>query len=238
MRNAIRLVHPQDGEWPAAQLAALEGTARRYGAALLPPAELWVRGGTSVAEVVTRAVAIVGAVDATPYGTRVAWELASRLARAGWTVVSGGGYGIAGAAHRGAMAGGGATVAVIGGGLRRPYPTGHATLFEQIAEHGLLLSECPPGVPVRPEHVSGRNRLTAALTAGTVVVEATGLPRPESVAARARQLGRVVMAVPGPVTSAHSLGCHLLAQQTHVRLVTSALDVLDALTDNTREEMV
>jgi DNA processing protein len=208
----------------------LEDAAAQGGAELLPPAALWVAGRPPVGAVVARAVAVVGAADATRYGIEVAAGLASGLAGEGWTVVSGGGFGIAGAAHRAALAAGGATVAVLPGGLGRLYPLGHTILFGRIAaEGGLLLSEWPPECPPRREAVVARNRLIAALAAGTVVVEAGRVPRAGSAARRAGELGRALMAVPGPVTSTRWAGCHRLVQDGHARLVTGVHDVLEIL---------
>ncbi len=226
-RLGLRLVTPEDDEWPEAQLHAMEVAVARGAADLAPPQALWVRGALPVDQAVSRAVAIVGARDATAYGVRVAADLAYGLARRGWTVVSGGAYGIDGAAHRGALAADATTVAVVAGGLQAPYPGGHASLFDRIAAAGLLLSEWPPdGAPQRHRFLI-RNRLIAALAAGTVVVEAGARSGAASTARRTRELGRPLMVVPGPVTSAKSVGCHRLLQQDDARLVTSAADVLE-----------
>jgi len=140
--------------------------------------------------------------------------------------VSGGGYGIAGAA----LAAGGAAVAVLPGGLRRLYPHGHTVLLGRVAaEGGLLLSEWPPGCPPRREVVVARNRLVAALGMGTVVVEAGQVPGAGSAARRTSELGRPLTALPGPVTSTRWAGCHLLVQNGHARLVTGVHDVLEIL---------
>ena len=226
-RLGIRLATPEDDEWPAAALHAMEISVARGSADLAPPQALWVCGSLRVDEAVGRAVAIVGARDATAYGVRVAADLAYALARRGWTVVSGGAYGIDGAAHRGALAADGTTVAVVAGGLRSPYPAGHTKLFERIAAAGLLLSEWPPDCAPQRHRFLIRNRVIAALAAGTVVVEAGARSGAASTARRARELGRALMAVPGPVTSAQSVGCHRLLQDADARLVTCADDVLE-----------
>ena len=229
-RHEVRRIGPCDEQWPGAQLAALQAAAGQHGAELAPPGALWAAGRLPVGDALARAVAIVGATDATPYGVRVAADLAYGFGRWGWTVVSGGGYGIAGAAHRAALSAGGATVAVLPGGLRRLYPAGHAVLFDRIAaEGGLLLSECPPDCPPSRQRVAARNRLLAALAVGTVLVEADRVPGAGSVARRTYELGRVLMAVPGPVTSTGWAGCHWLVRQGHARLITCVQDVLATL---------
>jgi len=223
----LRLVTPEDDEWPQAALHAMEIAVARGAADQAPPQALWARGSARVDAAVARAVAIVGARDATPYGVRVAADLAYALARRGWTIVSGGAYGIDGAAHRGALAADGTTVAVVAGGLRSPYPAGHARLFDRIATTGLLVSEWPPDCAPQRHRFLIRNRLIAALAAGTVVVEAGARSGAASTARRARELGRPLMAVPGPVTSAQSVGCHRLLQEEEARLVACADDVLE-----------
>ena len=148
--------------------------------------------------------------------------------RPGATVVSGAAIGIDGAAHRGALAVDGATVAVLACGVDRVYPAAHATLLERIAATGLVVSEYPPGsVPARHRFLV-RNRLIAALGAGTVVVEAALRSGAQRTAADTEALGRLVMAVPGPVTSGPSAGCHQLIRDGAL-LVTSADDVLEAV---------
>jgi DNA processing protein len=223
----VRLVTPEDDEWPTAALHAMEVAVARGRDDLAPPQALWVRGPSPVGEVLERSVAIVGARDATPYGTRVATEIAYVVARKGWTVISGGAYGIDAAAHRGALAADGKTVAVIAGGLRLPYPAGNARLFDRVAARGLLLSEWPPDCAPQRHRFLIRNRLIAALAAGTVVVEAGERSGAASTARRTRELGRALMAVPGPVTSSRSVGCHRLLQQEDVWLVTNGAEVLE-----------
>lgn len=220
-----RLLVPEDAAWPCDALAPclLCGVP-----ALAPPVALWVRGPRSAAELSGRAVAVVGARAATSYGTHVAGELGAGLAAAGATVVSGAAIGIDGAAHRGSLAVDGATVAVLACGVDRVYPAAHATLLERIAATGLVVSEYPPGsVPARHRFLV-RNRLIAALGAGTVVVEAALRSGAQRTAADTEALGRVVMAVPGPVTSGPSAGCHQLIRDGAL-LVTSADDVLEAV---------
>ncbi|SEO01008.1 DNA processing protein [Actinacidiphila rubida] len=189
LRDGGRFVCPGDGDWPA-QLDDL-GDQRPYG--------LWVRGGPSLRMWALRSVAVVGARACTDYGAHMAALLGSGLAAAGWVVVSGAAYGVDGAAQRAALAAGGATVGVVAGGVDRPYPPGNATLIASIAEHGLLVGELAPGEhPTRSRFVL-RNRLIAALTRGTVVVEARHRSGSLITARRAAALGRVTMGVPTPM---------------------------------------
>jgi len=212
-----RLICPGDPEWPT-QLAALGETA---------PIGLWLHGQADLRFACLRSVSVVGSRAATDYGSHVATELAATLAERGCAVVSGGAYGIDAAAHRGAMAVGGVTVAVLASGLRYGYPRGHSTLFEAIADQGVLVSELPPDHrPTRPGFLV-RNRVIAALSRGTVVVEAALRSGALATAARARDLCRPLMAVPGPVTSLQSAGCHEIVRNWGAVLVSSAADVMD-----------
>lgn len=212
-----RFVCPGDPEWPG-QLDDL-GAARPFG--------LWVRGEPSLRFWALRSVAVVGARACTDYGMHVAAALGSGLAARGWTVVSGAAYGIDGCAHRGALAAGGATVGVLACGVDVAYPPGHAQLIRQLGEYGLLVAESPPGDhPTRSRFVL-RNRLIAALTRGTVVVEAEGRSGSLVTARRARDLRRVVMGVPGPVTSGLSTGVHRLLQQDGGAVVTCPDEVIE-----------
>ena len=190
-----------------------------------PPVALWVRGTFEPRPLLLDSVAIVGARAATPYGERIALSLAHTLAGTGVTVISGGAIGIDAAGHRGAMLDGGTTIAVLACGVDVVYPRTHDALFGQILDHGALISEVAPGRPVHRHQFLRRNRLIAALSRGTVVVEAALRSGALSTAAHARALGRHVMAVPGPVTSLQSTGCHallrdgaiLVSEATHVR---------------------
>ncbi|PWI44312.1 DNA-processing protein DprA [Streptomyces sp. ICBB 8177] len=211
-----RFVCPGDEEWPT-QLDDL-GDQRPIG--------LWVRGRPSLRMWALRSVALVGARACGAYGSHVAATLAADLAEAGWTVVSGAAYGIDAAAHRGALAAGGATAAVLACGVDVPYPAGHAELLRRVTQQGLVIAELAPGDhPTRSRFVL-RNRVIAALTRGTLVVQAQ-LRSGSLVTARwARQLGRVVMGVPGPVTSALSAGVHELLRG-EAQLVTDAPEVIE-----------
>ncbi len=216
----VRFVTPGSSEWPG-QLDDL-GDARPLG--------LWVRGGADLRMWALRSVAVVGARACTEYGAYMAATLAAELAERGWIVVSGGAYGIDGAAHRGALGSGGATVAVLACGVDRPYPRGHAGLIGRIAEQGLVLGELPPGEHPTPSRFICRNRVIAALTRGTVVVEAALRSGSLVTARAARRLGRHVMGVPGPATSGLSAGVHELLRQDAV-LVTDAAEVVELVGD-------
>lgn len=219
-----RLLVPEDPDWPHWPFAAFALTGV---AGLAPPIALWVRGPAGLAAVAERAVAVVGARAATGYGVHTAGELAVGLAERGCAVVSGAAFGIDAAAHRGALAAEGPTVAVLACGIDRAYPVAHTDLLHRIAEVGLVITEYPPGaVPARHRFLV-RNRLLAGLTTGTVVVEAGVRSGAQRTAADARALGRAVLAVPGPVTSALSAGCHQLIR-TGAGLVTRADEVLEA----------
>jgi DNA processing protein len=225
-RHGGRLVIPGDDEWPSS-LDGLSQISTNDEPHVLPPLCLWVRGPHRLAAAAERAVAIVGARAATPYGKHVAGELGYGLADRGWTVLSGGAYGVDGAAHRGALTAGGCTVAVLACGVDTAYPVGHANLFERIANEGLIISEWPLGANPQRHRFLVRNRVIAALCAGTVVVEAASRSGTRMTARRAHELGRVVMAVPGPVTSAMSVGPHELVRDFGARLVVSSAQVIE-----------
>lgn len=231
-RLGARIVTPEDEEWPlpVGNLARLLGqpAESRIDRDIAPPLCLWVRGGPPLGEALDRSVAVVGARAATAYGDHVATSLAYGLAERGWTVVSGGAYGIDAAAHRGALTAGGVTVAVLACGVDRPYPVGNTGLFDRIAEAGLLISEWPPGADPLRHRFLIRNRVIAAATRGTVVVEASARSGASQTLRRALALGRRPMVMPGPVTSAMSVGCHeMLREHPDVRLVTGLPHVLE-----------
>jgi DNA processing protein len=247
----IRFVTPADAEWPIAAIQTLEraspadsdaedgsyaepdDTDRRTAhrddvtGCLVPPLGLWLRGPQRLDEIVARSVAVVGSRAATAYGEHVAGEIGYGLTDRGWPVLSGGAYGIDAAAHRGALGAGGPTVAVLACGLDRLYPRSNALLLQEIAETGLLMSEYAVGAAPLRHRFLIRNRLIAALSVGTVVVEASARSGAQATAHRAARLGRAVMAVPGPVTSAMSVGAHDLIRSGGARLVTSAAEVLE-----------
>ncbi len=213
-RHGIALVTSPDPRYPAA-LAEIPD----------PPPILYMRGRLD--EGIVR-VAIVGSRRASAYGRRVAVGLAAGLAARGVEVVSGGARGIDTCAHRGALEGEGRTVAVLGSGFLDPYPPENVALFEEIAERGALLGEFPLDAPPRAENFPRRNRLLSGLSAAVVVVEAALRSGSLTTAAHALDQGREVMAVPGPVSSDQSAGCHRLIQQG-ARLVQRVEDVLEEL---------
>jgi DNA processing protein len=240
-RHGLRLVVPEAADWPHFALGCLEHAVRPRVAAYrkgifrrsesgepVPPLALWVRGPCALSGLAVRSAGIVGARAATAYGDHVTADLAYGLARRGVEIVSGGAYGIDAAAHRAALAAQGVTVLVSAGGLDRPYPPGNAGLFERVAESGLLVSESPPGCAPQRRRFLTRNRLIAAFSTGVVVVEAAGRSGATNTASHSRTLGRPLMAVPGPVTSAMSVGCHDLLRRVDspAVLVTSVDDVL------------
>ncbi len=221
-----RLVTPGDDEWPVLALASFAGVPLRDKPQGRAPLALWVIGPLRLDQVSGRAAAIVGTRACTAYGEHVAADLSAGLAEHDVAVVSGGAYGIDGAAHRAALAAEGATAAVLAGGVDVLYPAGHSALLHRIARQGLLISEYPPGVRPARHRFLTRNRLVAALSGATVVVEAGIRSGTASTAAWARSLGRVVGAVPGPVTSATSLGCHALLR-AGAELITRAEEVVE-----------
>jgi DNA processing protein len=230
-RLGARAVTPEDDEWPH-QLDDLVHLSRAADGRTVerdtdPPNCLWVRGDPPLAGALDRSVAVVGARASSGYGTYVATDLAHGLAERGWTVVSGGAFGIDAAAHRAALAAGGVTVAVLACGVDRPYPVGHANLFDQIAEVGLLISEWPFGSAPHRMRFLVRNRVIAAATRGTVVVEAAVRSGSRQTLGRARALGRRAMAVPGPVSSAMSVGCHAELREEGTRLVSDHAEVIE-----------
>jgi DNA processing protein len=192
-----------------------------------PPARLYLRGGPPE-QLERPAVAIVGARSCSAYGAQVARELARELAAAGVAVVSGLARGIDGEAHRGALAAGGLTVAVLGCGIDRDYPRSHAELARRIAESGVIISEYAPGVEPAPWRFPARNRIIAGLSLATVIVEARTRSGALISADFALELGREVFAVPGEITSALSAGSNDLLRQGAAPLL-SADDVLEAL---------
>ena len=214
-----RLLIPGDAEWPAG-LDDLE---------LRAPYTLWVRGGFDLADLnLSISLAVVGARAATQYGEHVATQIAADLAGRSWVIVSGGAYGIDAAAHRGAVAVGGPTIAVLANGVDQVYPQGNAQLLARVLERGAIVSELPPGRHPTRQGFLARNRIIAALAGGTLVVEAALRSGSASTVARAVELGREVMAVPGPVTSAMSTGTHALLRDG-ATLTTGADDVAEAM---------
>ncbi|ORM23882.1 DNA-processing protein DprA [Williamsia sp. 1135] len=219
-----RLVTPDDDEWPGWQLLSLGNadTAVKGG----EPTALWVRGPARLDEAVARSVGMVGSRAASAYGEHVTASISGDLVVDGWSVLSGGAYGIDGVAHRNALAAEGTTVAVLACGIDRDYPTGHARLLAEIARTGLVVSEYAPGTSAAKHRFLTRNRLVAALSRVVAVVEAGRRSGAANTAAWARKLGTPLGAVPGPVTSATSVGCHRMIADGLAQLVTDASDIV------------
>ncbi len=223
-----RLLTPDDDEWPVLSLTSFNGVDVRRQPDGVAPLALWVLGDAAIGEMSLRAASVVGTRAATAYGEHVASDLSEGLAERDVAVVSGAAFGIDGAAHRAALAADGCTVAVLAGGVDVPYPAGHSALLHRIQRAGLVVSEYPPGVRPARHRFLVRNRLVAALSGATVVVEAGLRSGAANTAAWARALGRVVCAVPGPVTSSASAGCHVLLGQG-AELVTRAEEIVEII---------
>lgn len=214
-RTGARFIIPGDPQWPR----QLEDLGART------PLGLWVMGSAHVRLLALRSVSIVGARSATSYGESLARTTAATLADRGWLVVSGGAFGIDAAAHRGALDAGGASACVLAGGVDMAYPRSHEALLSRMVTDGLLISESAMGGAALRQRFLARNRLIAALTRGTVVVEAAVRSGSRTTAREAASMLRPVMAFPGPVTSAMSAGCHDLLRDRQAILVTCAEDI-------------
>lgn len=220
--QGMRVIVPGDAQWPA----YLDDLAEAA------PFCLWAHGPGDPARLADdRAIAMVGSRASTPYGEDCAASMAAQLSAEGSTVLSGGAYGIDAAAHRGALAAGGSTIAVLAGGLDRLYPRGNDQLLRAIRERHVLLSEAPPGTAPTRWRFLARNRLIASLAQVVVVVEAAWRSGALSTARHAQTIRppRPVGAVPGPITSAASAGCHRLVRDGQAVLVTEAQEVRELL---------
>ena len=213
-----RFVTPDSAEWP-----------QNLHDLVAPPIGFVVKGNIPTAP----SVAIVGTRNPTVYGARIASEFSSGFADREFVVVSGGAYGIDTHAHRGCIAAEGRTIAVVASGIDVDYPAGNARLFAEIQESGAIISEVMPGVRARPERFLTRNRIIAAISLGTIVIEAAFRSGSLRTARDAAELMRIVMAVPGPITSPTSDGCHRLIGERCAEIVTSvsnAMELLEPLT--------
>jgi DNA processing protein len=227
--RAGQVLIPEDEQWPP-QLADLATTAP---AAHRPPPLLclFLAGAAPLGRLLASSLTITGARAATDYGIHVARSLAHDCANHGWTVVAGGAYGIDASAHRGALAAGAPTIAVLPGGLHRPHPAAHTHLFETITASGLLASMFAPGTPPTRHRMYLTRQLLAVLTGGTVVVEASIRSGALHTLSCAATLGKPAMVVPGPITSACSAGCHqALRGDPRTRPVTTADEIITELT--------
>ncbi len=214
--SGATFVTHESPDWPA-QLEALAA----------PPIGLLVKGNRGLLANLDRSISIVGTRNPSTYGTRIAGDFAIGATDHSWSVVSGGAYGIDATAHRAALLNDGSTVAVLAGGFGHNYPAGHADLFSEIAQDGLLITEVMPEVAAEPFRFLTRNRIIAALSRGTVVVEAAYRSGSLRTARDAAEIFRQVMAVPGPINSPTSAGCHRLIAERSAELVTSFSDVLE-----------
>ena len=208
---------PQSPDWPAS-LNDLSTT----------PIGLVVKGDLSVLS--ERSLAIVGTRNPTPYGLRIAGDFAAGFVDREWSIVSGGAYGIDSAAHKGALIAEGRTIAVLAAGVDVAYPAGNARLFAEIAENGALVSEVLPGSHAIPSRFLTRNRIIAALSQATLVVEAAFRSGSLRTARDAAELLRPVMAIPGPINAPTSEGCHRLIGERAAEIVTSVADAIELIT--------
>ena len=218
-RWGARLLIPGDAAWPT----GVDDLGPHA------PIALWLRGTEEAIASTRRSIALVGARAATGYGEHVAMEASAGLVERGFTVVSGAAYGIDGMAHRAALAGSGTTVAFLAGGVDRFYPAGHDALLTRIAAVGAVVSELPCGAAPTRWRFLQRNRLIAAASSATVVVEAGMRSGSLNTANHAASLGRPIGAVPGPVTSAASAGCHRLLREAMATCVTNAREMAELL---------
>jgi DNA processing protein len=223
----ITLVRDSDEAWPDG-LVDLGDNGPRV---------LWVRGQIEALPLTSTSVAIVGARASTGYGEHVAMDFAAGFVSRGYSVVSGGAYGIDGMAHRATLACGGTTIAVMAGGLDNLYPSGHEELLKRITNTGAVVSEVSPGgAPTRWRFLQ-RNRLIAAMAGGTVVIEAGYRSGSLNTATHARDLDRPLGVVPGPITSGQSAGCHrMLRTNPAAHLVTSVADVIELITGSLADD--
>lgn len=209
-------ITPEDLSWPT-----------RVSQLAIPPLGLIVKGDISILN--NPSLAIVGTRNPTPYGVRLAGDFAAGFVDREWDIISGGAYGIDTAAHRGALVAEGRTIAVIASGIDVQYPAGNARLFDEICENGAIISEVMPGVTAMPHRFLIRNRLIAALSLSTLVVEAAFRSGSLRTAREAAELMRPVMAIPGPISSPSSEGCHRLIGERAAELVTSVADAMELI---------
>jgi DNA protecting protein DprA len=211
-----QFIYPATDDWPD----SLEDL-------VCPPIALIVRGDVSLLK--SPQLAIVGTRNPTHYGVRVAQDFAAGFVDRNWCITSGGAYGIDAAAHKGALIAEGSTIAVLAAGIDINYPAGHARLFAEILESGTIVTEVMPGVSAIPSRFLTRNRLIASLSNATLVVEAAFRSGSLRTARDAAELLRPVMAIPGPINSPTSEGCHRLIGERAAEIVTSVGDAVEFL---------
>ena len=212
-------ITPEDNDWPIS-LADLA----------TPPIGLVIAGDRSVLLKLDQSISIVGSRQPTNYGLQLSYSLASQASLTQLVVVSGGAYGIDTASHQGALSAGGLSIAVLAGGINRLYPLENQKLFKDITKSGLLISEVMPNTESKPYRFLIRNRLIAALSRSTVVVEAKFISGSIRTARDAAEIFRPVFAIPGPVTSPLSEGCHRLIAERVADIATSLDEILEVIT--------
>ena len=212
-------ITPEDNDWPIS-LADLA----------TPPIGLVIAGDRSVLLKLDKSISIVGSRQPTNYGLQLSYSLASQASLAQLVVVSGGAYGIDTASHQGALSVSGLSIAVLAGGINRLYPLENQKLFKDITKSGLLISEVMPNTESKPYRFLIRNRLIAALSRSTVVVEAKFISGSIRTARDAAEIFRPVFAIPGPVTSPLSEGCHRLIAERVADIATSLDEILEVIT--------
>jgi DNA processing protein len=214
INSGATFITPESEFWPS---GLNDLTAAPFG--------LVVKGDIGILK--ARGIAIVGTRNPTPYGIKTAWEFATGFVDRQWTVISGGAYGIDSAAHKGSLIAEGSTIAVLASGIDFVYPSGNARLFAEICENGALVSEVLPGIHPVPSRFLTRNRLIAAISQATLVVEAAFRSGSLRTARDAAELMRPVMAIPGPISAPTSEGCHRLIGERAAELVTSVADAFE-----------
>jgi len=215
-KSGAQFITPESANWPPS-LNDLNAA----------PIGLVVKGDLSILS--ERSLAIVGTRNPTPYGVRIAGDFAAGFVDREWNIVSGGAYGIDSAAHKGALIAEGRTIAVLAAGIDVAYPAGNARLFAEIAENGALVSEVLPGAHAIPSRFLTRNRIIAALSQATLVVEAAFRSGSLRTARDAAELMRPVMAIPGPINAPTSEGCHRLIGERAAEIVTSVTDAIELI---------
>lgn len=213
------LLTPEDSDWPI-PLNDLQS----------PPIALVLKGDRGILNNLDKSISIVGSRKPTTYGDQIAKSLAIGAVKQDLIVVSGGAYGIDTASHIGALAGGGKTICVLAGGVNNLYPPENKKLFNQITASGLLISEVMPNVNSKPHRFLIRNRLIAALSRATVVVEAEFVSGSIRTAREAAEIFRPVFAIPGEVTSSLSAGCHRLIAERIADIATNLDEILEIIT--------
>ena len=221
-RSGARLAIPGDHDWPS----GLEDLG------VHAPLALWWRGPADALGAFRESIALVGARAATRYGEHIAMEASAGLVDRGFAIISGAAYGIDGMAHKAALASSGRTVAFLAGGVDRPYPSGHVDLLERIAAEGAVISELPCGAAPTKWRFLQRNRLIAATSLATIVLEAGWRSGSLNTAGHAATLGRPLGAVPGPVTSPASAGCHRLIREYDAVCVTTAAEMAELVAEH------